>query len=136
MDRQEQLEEFSEVRIVSVALRLRWKMLWRERRPSVRANRLRHRSYKWLVPALGTMCIIALLVAICTVVREGLRQGEARRHADALETEAAWRCNTLRISAQREDCLHRYRQELPDNSSGIQALVNDVARIPTRPGTP
>ncbi len=46
-----------------------------------------------------------LLVGIGEVAREAVRQGELRHAATARNSQATWRCNTLRSMKQRDACL-------------------------------
>jgi hypothetical protein len=57
-------------------------------------------------PAIaGALASILLLVAFEHVVRGGVQQGEARRKAVAMHTDAQWRCKGLPGARLRADCL-------------------------------
>jgi hypothetical protein len=77
-------------------------------RPSVhggwRQLRVALRSPVW-PGILVLLSILALLMAFHQVVRGGVQQGEMRRLAVAMQTEALWRCKALRAPVMRDSCL-------------------------------
>jgi hypothetical protein len=74
-------------------------------------------------PAVGAIAVLGLLAAFTVVVRESVRQGDARRSAATLLVEATWRCKALPTQHLREPCLLRVQRERPIDSAGLQALV-------------
>jgi hypothetical protein len=56
---------------------------------------------------LVTLAIVVLLMSFQQVVSGAVQQGESRRIAAALRADAAWRCNTMRGSRLRDDCVAR-----------------------------
>jgi hypothetical protein len=53
----------------------------------------------------AALASLVLLVAFQHVVRGGVQQGEARRKAFALHSDAQWRCKALTGASMRADCL-------------------------------
>ncbi len=74
-------------------------------------------------PAVGAIAVLGLLAAFTVVVRESVRQGDARRSAATLLVEATWRCRALPSQHLREPCLLRVQRERPIDSAGLQALM-------------
>jgi len=53
---------------------------------------------------VGTVCVLALLLAFRQVVLEGVQQGESRNRAIATYAEGIWRCKALRAVGERAAC--------------------------------
>lgn len=66
------------------------------------------RSPMWLLVIAFAMTTLAgLLTAFQHVVREGVRGAAMRHQAMADDRDARWRCNTLRVRKERNDCVAR-----------------------------
>lgn len=78
-------------------------------------------------PAGGAFVALLLLLAFALVVREGVRQGNARRQAHALLAEATWRCQALAAPGPRATCRRTYDVERPADSDGVRSLVAGVS---------
>ncbi len=62
------------------------------------------RSLPW-PGALAGLAILGLLLAFHQVVSGSVQQGEQRRAAVALKSEATWRCNAIASVRGRDGCL-------------------------------
>ncbi len=82
---------------------------------------------------LSALAVLGLLGAIGLVMREAVRQGDASRRAMALQAEVDWRCRTLKARLQREHCVALVNERKPWDSTGVQAIVQEAALLPSRP---
>lgn len=81
---------------------------------------------RWLAQApllVGGLAGGVLLALFAAVVRGGVRQAEADHRAQDARTEATWRCNALRVRAERDAC-----------HCGLQAPAT-AQRADTAPGS-
>ena len=75
---------------------------------------------------LGAALAVFLFAGFGAVVQQGVQRGDVARQNRALRQEATWRCNALRTRERRADCLRRYLDERPGDSSSLQAMVAEV----------
>jgi hypothetical protein len=61
----------------------------------------------WAGCAAATVLMLGLLLAFQHVVQAGVAQGELRREATRMRTDALWRCRTLANRGARARCLAR-----------------------------
>ena len=62
------------------------------------------RALSWPAIAAG-LAVLGLSIAFQQVVSGAVRQGELRRAAVVLQSEATWRCNAITSQRARAGCL-------------------------------
>ncbi len=77
---------------------------------------------------VGLLLLAALLLQrLVDVSQRAVAQAQARQAAQALQTEARWRCRALRPAAARERCLALLREHPPADAAALQALLAEAA---------
>lgn len=78
---------------------------------------------------IGTLCVLALLLAFQQVVLQGVQQGESRNRAIAAHADGVWRCNALRAVGERAGC--RVQLEATHAAAAIAKSRGDAATVMT-----
>jgi hypothetical protein len=77
------------------------------------------------------LCLVllaaVLLQRLVLVSQRAVAQAQARQAAQALQTEALWRCRALRPAAARQRCLALLHEHPPADAAALQALLAEAA---------
>jgi hypothetical protein len=77
---------------------------------------------------LATLAMLGLLLAFHQVVLGAVHQGEMRRKATAMQTEAAWRCKVLPATRLQEGCLLQLKATPPVRDGATEANLASLSR--------